>query len=408
MSKLTPVALAGAIACTLLAGGHPQVTHANPAPGCVSIPQDIAIVIDTSGSMKDAIQAAQATAIDAANRISAAGGRVALVGFTDAGEANPAEVRSDFTSDPAVFSAATNALTANGGGDTPEAGLHAINTALNQLSWQDGADRSIILITDSTYHDPDAQDPTLNTDEITNQLLLNETYVYPLLTAEDVRAQYDALVAETGGMVTTLDDSEPAITELIDHVVNSVLSRPWLRFEQPSYEVPANTPLTLTPLSGADCAPLEVHWWSWGFEGGPDVEDAPSDSATLSYPVPGSYLVEVHMRTVDGQTVTATTTVNVLDTNPTPTSEPTASATTAPGGPGTPNAQNPQGPQEGQNPPLDITTPGTDPNAQEQAANSNDELAVTGSESGPLAIMIVTAIAVIMLGAVLALRRRSL
>ena len=97
---------------------------------------------------------AQAGAI--ANRIVTADGRsrVSLVEYRDHGDAFVARTVVPLTSNFADFNTGLNSLSANGGGDTPEAVYSGIVEALRS-SWQVGGKRSVILIGDAPPHDPE-------------------------------------------------------------------------------------------------------------------------------------------------------------------------------------------------------------------------------------------------------------
>lgn len=325
---ISGIAIAGLFAVASPAFAAPA--PAEPAPTCEAVPQDVAILIDTTGSMSGAISAAQDTAVSAANTISAAGGRVALVEYKDAGDSIVAQTATDFTTDAAAFAAATETLSAYGGGDSPEAVLYALNHTLDNLSWTPSAPHAIILITDETFHDPDVADPTLTAASVTADLNASNTQVFPLLTSSfaDGEGQYTALAAATGGFVTTLDGSAETIDEILERLIGEVVSRPWVKFTEESYSGVVGEAIALPTTSGADCAPLDVATWSWTLvEGDPDVAPGADDEASATWGAPGTYAVTVTLTTVDGQTATATTTVVVTAA---PTTTPTATETTTP------------------------------------------------------------------------------
>ncbi|WP_394254407.1 vWA domain-containing protein [Pseudoclavibacter helvolus] len=325
---ISGIAIAGLFAVASPAFAAPA--PAEPAPTCEAVPQDVAILIDTTGSMSGAISAAQDTAVSAANTISAAGGRVALVEYKDAGDTIVAQTATDFTTDAAAFAAATETLSAYGGGDSPEAVLYALNHTLDNLSWTPSAPHAIILITDETFHDPDVADPTLTAASVTADLNASNTQVFPLLTSSfaDGEGQYTALAAATGGFVTTLDGSAETIDEILERLIGEVVSRPWVKFTEESYSGVVGEAIALPTTSGADCAPLDVATWSWTLvEGDPDVAPGADDEASATWGAPGTYAVTVTLTTVDGQTATATTTVVVTAA---PTTTPTATETTTP------------------------------------------------------------------------------
>lgn len=270
----TFIAGAGVLAFAGVAQAAPAAVAPAPAgvggDTCPSQVLDVAILIDTTGSMSGAISAAQRTAIEAAQKIVDAGGKVALVEYRDRGDDPEVRTATDFTSGPAVFQAATNTLTANGGGDTPEASLHAINRALSDLKWSTGSARSIILITDAPYHDPDEINSAETTATTVAALKAANTQLFPILTYAGLRSDYETLVNGAGGSITTLEGAGASVDEIIKQVIDDVVSRPWVRFVPETFSAGAGESVALPTESGADCKPLEVASWSWEFvDGGP-------------------------------------------------------------------------------------------------------------------------------------------
>ena len=120
---------------------------------------DLAFVFDTTGSMGGHIDDAKAQATDLASLwLALAGedrGRVALVEFRDQGDTFVSRLDLPLTNDETAFQTAVNGLVADEGGDTPEAQLSGIMTALNQLQWRNGATKVAVVITDAPGKDPE-------------------------------------------------------------------------------------------------------------------------------------------------------------------------------------------------------------------------------------------------------------
>lgn len=117
---------------------------------------DVALVIDTTGSMGDEIRYLQ-TEFDALSRTierryPRSEQRWALVAYRDQGDAYVVRDR-DFDPDPVRFRRALGSLDANGGGDFPEAPDAAL-AAMNQLSWRayDGVARLAFWVADAPHH----------------------------------------------------------------------------------------------------------------------------------------------------------------------------------------------------------------------------------------------------------------
>lgn len=118
---------------------------------------DVAIVIDTTGSMGDEISYVQAEFKTLAASIEArfpdSLQRWALVAYKDDGDEYVVR-KFDFTSDRSLFQTKLGELSPGGGGDFPEAPDQAL-AAANQLAWRTGdADARLeFWIADAPYHD---------------------------------------------------------------------------------------------------------------------------------------------------------------------------------------------------------------------------------------------------------------
>ena len=112
---------------------------------------DVVIVFDDTGSMSSQINTMREKAAAFVNDISAAGvdAYFGLVSFKD-----KADVDLDLDLTPSVdeFQTALDALSAAGGGDTPEAALDGVMRAVNDMSWRAGSQRILVVITDAPTH----------------------------------------------------------------------------------------------------------------------------------------------------------------------------------------------------------------------------------------------------------------
>jgi hypothetical protein len=121
---------------------------------------DVALVIDTTGSMGDEISYLQTELVAISNEIAAAypnaQQRWALVAYKDEGD--PYVVKKfDFITDVATFNQQLGTLSASGGGDTPEAPDAAL-AEMVALDWRAEADvaRLAFWVADAPHHDDNA------------------------------------------------------------------------------------------------------------------------------------------------------------------------------------------------------------------------------------------------------------
>lgn len=182
---------------------------------CIAGGQDLAFVIDTTGSMSDDIDAVKAAAVQLINQIfanpaSAAQSRIAITGYKDPGETTTI---LGFTNQATVDArrsaalSAINSISVGGGGDVPEGVysglLHALNGSLG--TWRIDANiRRIVLFGDAPPKDFDlkAQVERLAADI--------------LITSGASDAQ---VTATTDGGLTTLSISATADGTIINRTV---------------------------------------------------------------------------------------------------------------------------------------------------------------------------------------------
>lgn len=113
---------------------------------------DLALVIDSTGSMTDDIAAVRTAATDivTALRSRSPSAQFAVIEYNDP----TASVVLPFSSDEDAVQAAIDGISASGGGDLPEHVYSGLKLAL-ELDWRDGASRSIITMGDAPAKDPE-------------------------------------------------------------------------------------------------------------------------------------------------------------------------------------------------------------------------------------------------------------
>jgi len=149
----------GLLACALLVGavlaGWASISAPRAASKAVTL--DVEIAIDTTGSMSYSIAQAQTDAKGLVSDIRArySTARFAVVQFKDYGDTPEYQLMQAMTSDATAVDTAIDGLTANGGGDYPEAHnlvyLNALD-ATNPIGWRPGARRILVDISDAEPH----------------------------------------------------------------------------------------------------------------------------------------------------------------------------------------------------------------------------------------------------------------
>ena len=155
----TKRARGGLLACALLIGavlaGSTSTTSPRAASKAVTL--DVEIAIDTTGSMSYSITQAQADAKGLVKDIRArySTARFAVVQFRDSYDTPEYQIMQPMTNNGTAVDAAIDGLTANGGGDYPEAHNLVFQSALdttNAIGWRSGARRILVDISDAEPH----------------------------------------------------------------------------------------------------------------------------------------------------------------------------------------------------------------------------------------------------------------
>ena len=274
---------------------------------------DVVFIIDTTGSMSGQINAAKSLAQSLANTVRTSGGRVALVEYKDLNDSITAEVRAPLTANESIFSTAIQTLSADGGGDEPEATLHALMTAFNTLKWQDGATKAAVVLTDAPYHDPDLVDGTTTAAIIKRSLEIDPVNIYVVgPTSLESRGSYTTLVNGTAGQfVSDSGDTEASLMTAITKIVD----RPVIFLENTSYYgLPGESfRFALDPYrSYVENATIEKYDWDFNGDG---VFDKTTHEPEVIYTYPGEFTGNMQVRATasngliasSSATITATT-----------------------------------------------------------------------------------------------------
>lgn len=190
----------------------------------MSSPHDTAILIDSTGSMSGLIAKYKDEAKKLAERTLESGGRVALYDYRDYQDGYVPRQRCSFeTCDLASFEAGLSGITVDGGGDLRESLLASSLAVMQELNWKQGSTKSIVVLTDAGYHDPDFDSGgTTRLDVVALSKKIDPVNFYVITTPENVDSYAD-LASETGGrVVTTVDD----LTELTDYIMERYDSLP--------------------------------------------------------------------------------------------------------------------------------------------------------------------------------------
>lgn len=217
ISSLDRLETAGPLAITATApGGPPVIQVVQPGadrctivlPAASASPPrnlDIAIVLDTTGSMGDEIRFLKAEVKDIAaklrDKFPNVNQRFSLVCYRDIGMGDEYVTRTfDFTSNLNEFHANLSKQTAGGGGDTPEAMQKGLEDAV-KLQWRDDdTARLVFLIADAPPHVGDAGTTLAHV----NALRKRGVTVYPIFASSNDASASEAteLIMRGSAMAT--------------------------------------------------------------------------------------------------------------------------------------------------------------------------------------------------------------
>jgi hypothetical protein len=293
---------------------------------------DLAIVFDTTGSMSGAIADAKTQATQVAQRWLSffKHGRVGLVEFKDQGDPFVARVDLGLTSDAAAFQTAVNGLTASGGGDTPEAQLSGVMTALDGMAWASGATKVTIVITDAPGKDPEPVTGYTRTSVSNHALQIDPVALYGVNVSgdSDATAFMQPLAAATAGQVFVLSGSQ-TLSDALFAVLDAAHASPVAKLRGP-YIAQTGSAIQFDAGDSFD-ASAAITAYDWDFNGDGTI-DRSTTVAKTTYTYPSAYHGQATVRVTgaDGRSSIATTAVTVDSVglaNSLPIAPPTVTAT---------------------------------------------------------------------------------
>lgn len=223
---------------------------------------DVVFFIDSTGSMGSRIAQAKSIAASMTDRVVAQRGRVALVEYRDAGDSFTARVLSDLQEDTTDFLTKLNSISVGGGGDAPEALLHALKTGMEGVNWRPGATKAAVVLTDAGYHDPDLVDGATLDSIAELSLSIDPVNVYPVVPSY-LAAEYQPLAEATTGEVV-LQTSDAAVG--LEAAITKIQNRPVPQLALNGYHGPVGTTVTFDGSSSYS-ATSTIERWDWDFDG---------------------------------------------------------------------------------------------------------------------------------------------
>ncbi len=197
-----------------------------------STKHNVVFLIDSTGSMMSSIDRYRDEAKHLAREVLNTGGRIALFEFRDLADPFPTVRHCDLACSYETFVEKLDGITVDegGGGDVKESALSAMLYAMNKVDWQDGANKSMVILTDGGYLTPDRDETTLE------QVVRRSLEIDPVNAYFIAGSQYEyiSLAERMGGAAFSVYSDLGKLTELI-------LERPVAKLAQTEYFIPLHT-----------------------------------------------------------------------------------------------------------------------------------------------------------------------
>ncbi len=175
---------------------------------------DTAILIDSTGSMRSLINQYKDEAYRLATETLESGGRVALFDYRDLNDPYPLKERCNFdTCTLELFQEKLGEIEVGGGGDTKESLLSASFNVMQTLTWRYGATKSLVVLTDAGFLEPDRDGITIS--EVVKLSKSIDPVNFYVITEPKNESAYQGLAELTNGQVVTNLDELSLLTDYI-------------------------------------------------------------------------------------------------------------------------------------------------------------------------------------------------
>lgn len=262
---------------------------------------EVAFLVDNTASMKSRQQKYQDTIGNFAERIVKGGGRIALYEFGDLAQNVKTLERCGFGCKIEDFRQSYKNIGATGGGDDPESALSGLMTTMNSLQWTNGATKSIVLLTDNGYHNPDFDGVTLD-DVVKRSLEIDPVNVYVINTGFGVEEAYGDLVVRTNGGFIKPDSNANDLSE-------QLLTRPVAKLKLTEYSAEPGDTLEFD-ASDSFAENGDKLRFDWDLDGD-DIFEKQNADATITQTYPHSQDDFIQVKVTDTNQHSATMSARV-------------------------------------------------------------------------------------------------
>lgn len=267
---------------------------------------DLAILVDSTGSMNGIIDSYKNEAKRLAKKILDQGGRVALFEYRDLAEGFTTQKLCNFGATYEEFVTKIEAITASDGGDRPESALSGALHVMSSLKWQVGATKSIILLTDADYHNPDRDGTDFET-VVKTSLEIDPVNIY-VMTRPEIAPYYETLTSATNGRIFD-------VTEEIELSTEVILKRPNINFPLSEYQGTTGEDFTFLLLEEPHTA-SEKYTYEWDLDNdGIFEKQSSTNTINQRFNEPFTGFIQAKVTNTDGNFSTASAKITVVDPN---------------------------------------------------------------------------------------------
>lgn len=177
---------------------------------------DTAILIDSTASMNSLLEKYKSEALRLAKKTLNSGGRVALYDYKDYQEGHALMKGCNFYECTIEkFTEKLNAIAFKEGGDFEESLLGASFEVMKELEWRYGSTKTLVILTDAGYHNPDYDlNKTTMADVVKMSKLIDPVHIY-VVTTPAMMTEYQELTSATSGKVIDINQDLSLSTDEI-------------------------------------------------------------------------------------------------------------------------------------------------------------------------------------------------
>lgn len=218
---------------------------------------NLALLFDITGSMKHYFEKYRQVALRLTAEALALGGKVEFYTFGDVGhDMYPTLECKDCTVDD--LDNIIKNLKIGNGGDLPESLLSAAMYAMDNFDWTYGATKTLIALTDATFH---PNDNGITVDDVIKRSLEIDPVNIHVVTSEEHFADYQDLVVGTGGVVYDID--KVGVTQL---ALQQMLLRPVAKLSTLDYTGKVGSEFQFDASSSYSYTDEALHY-DWDLDG---------------------------------------------------------------------------------------------------------------------------------------------